>query len=239
MSMAISYEPHDLQILASLEERHFWFRSRRRLIVDGLRRWFPNAQRYLEIGSGTGYVVRGIMDAFPEWHVVASDPLVENAGVLRIDARSIPFRNSFDVVGAYDVLEHIEDDRGALGQLHGACRPGGGILLTIPQHAWLWSPADTYAHHHRRYGREGLLSMLRECGFEILGSTSFHTLNLPLFFLRSRFLRATGRDPEASIPISPLNWLLEQSMELDRALIRAGLRLPFGVSLLVAARRRD
>ena len=239
MSSAISYEPHDLRILASLEEGHFWFRSRRRLIVDGLGRWFPNARRYLEIGSGTGYVLRGVREAFPGWQVVASDPLAEDAGVLRIDARSIPFRNSFDVIGAYDVLEHIEDDRGALGQLHGACRPGGGILLTIPQHAWLWSPADTYAHHHRRYEREGLLSMLRECGFEILASTSFHTLNLPLFFLRSRFLRATGRDPQASIPIAPVNWLLEQSMELDRALIRAGLRLPFGVSLMVAARRPD
>jgi hypothetical protein len=103
----------------------------------------------------------------------------------------------------------------------------------------LWSPADTYAHHHRRYQREGLLSTLRECGFDVFGSTSFHTLNLPLFFLRNRVLRATGRGPEASIPAPPLNWLLERSMELDRMLIRTGLRLPFGVSLLVAARRKE
>ena len=239
MSAAISYNAHDLRILAALEERHFWFRSRRRIILDALRRWFPDARSYLEIGSGTGYVARGIAQAFPEWRVVASDPLVEDAGVLRIDARNIPFASAFDLVGAYDVLEHIEDHRGALGQFRRACRPGGGILLTVPQHAWLWSPADTYARHHRRYCREDLLSMLRECGFEILGSTAFHTFNLPLYFLRSRFLRATGRDPEASIPAFPVNWLLEQSMELDRMLIRAGLRFPLGVSLLAAARRRD
>ena len=239
MTASISYDARDLLILASLEERHFWFRSRRRIIVDALRRWFPNVRSYLEIGSGTGYVARAIAEAFPEWRVVASDPLAGGAGCLCIDARNIPFADAFDVVGAYDVLEHIEDDRAALCQFRNACRPGGGILLTVPQHAWLWSPADTYAHHHRRYQREGLLSTLRECGFEILGSTSFHTLNLPLFFLRSQFLRATGRDPEASIPALPVNWLLERSMELDRMLIRAGMRLPCGVSLLVAARRRD
>jgi hypothetical protein len=137
------------------------------------------------------------------------------------------------------VLEHIEDDRAVLHQFRAACRPGGGILLTVPQHPWLWSPADAYARHHRRYRREDLLAKLRECGFEVLGCTSFHTLNLPLFFLRSRVLRATGRDPQTSIPIAPVNWLLEQSMELDRMLIRVGVQLPFGVSLMVAARRRD
>ena len=109
----------------------------------------------------------------------------------------------------------------------------------MPQHAWLWSPADEYAHHHRRYISQDLLALLSDCGFEILGSTSFCTLNLPLFFLRSRFLRSAGRGPEASIPIAPINWLLEQSMELDRLLIRAGLHFPVGGSLMVAARRRD
>lgn len=239
MSATVRYEPYDLRILAALEERHFWFRSRRRIIVDALRRWFPDAHSYLEIGCGTGYVIRGVREAFPEWRVVASDPLSEDAGVQPIDIRDIPFAGEFDVVAAYDILEHIEDDRAAVGQLHRACRPGGGVLLTVPQHAWLWSPADTYAHHCRRYARADLLALLRERGFEILGSTSFHTLNLPLFFLRSRFLRATGRDPEATIPAGPVNWLLERSMEFDRLLIRAGVRLPVGASLLVAVRRRD
>jgi SAM-dependent methyltransferase len=239
MTASISYEAHDLKVLAALEKRHFWFRSRRRIIVDGLRRWFPDARSYLEIGSGTGYVARGIIATFPEWRVVTSDPLAEDLRTSRVDARNIPFTCEFDVVGAYDVIEHIEDDRHALGQIREACRKGGGILLTVPQHAWLWSPADRYAHHFRRYRRDDLLSLLRACGFEILGSTSFNTLNLPLFFLRSRFLRATGRGPGTSVPTAPLNWLLERSMELDRMLIRAGLRLPFGVSLLVAARRKD
>ena len=239
MTVSISYEADYLRILADQEERHFWFRSRRRIILDALQRWFPDAQSYLEIGSGTGYIARAIAEASPKLRVVASDALAESDSCLRIDARSIPFTSEFDVLGAYDVLEHIEDDRAALNQFRAALRPGGGILLTVPQHAWLWSPADTYARHHRRYRRDELLCKLRECDFEVLGCTSFHTLNLPLFFLRSRFLRATVRDPESSIPPAPVNWLLEQSMELDRMLIRAGARLPFGVSLMVAARRKD
>lgn len=239
MTAAISYAAHDLQILAALEPRHFWFRSRRRIILDALRRWFPDARSYLEVGCGTGYVVRGIRARFPQWRVLASDALAEDAGVLRIDAMHIPFASAFDIIGAYDVLEHIEDDRGALAQFRSAVRPGGGVLLTVPQHAWLWSPADTYAHHHRRYRRKDLLALLRESGFEILASTSFNTLNLPLLFLRNQVLRATQRDPDASLPAPSVNWLLERSMTIDRMLIRAGLRLPAGGSLLVAARRRE
>ncbi len=134
---AISYDRRELEVLSALEERHFWFRVRRRIIIDALARWFPEARDYLEIGSGTGYVVRGSRETFPDWRVVVSDPLAEDPGIQRIDARDIPFAAAFDVIGAYDVLEHIEDDRGALAQFHRACRPGGGIVLTVPQHAWL------------------------------------------------------------------------------------------------------
>ena len=239
MTASIHYDPRDLELLASLEEGHFWFRARRRIIVDALRRWFPGRRSYLEIGSGTGYVARGIAEAFPEWNVVASDALARDAQMLRLDARDNPFTERFDVVGAYDVLEHIQDDGASLGQLRAACRKGGGFLLTVPQHPWLWSPADRYAGHFRRYRRRDLGAQLRGCGFDILQTTSFNTVNLPLFFLRSRFLRATGRDPGTAMPAAPVNWLLECGMELDRMLIGTRLDLPFGASLLVAARRRD
>src|ERR1039458_2864170 len=89
MTASISYEAHDVLILAALGERHFWFRSRRRIIVDALRRWFPNVRSYLEIGSGTGYVARAIAEAFPEWRVVASDPLAGGAGEIGEAAAAI------------------------------------------------------------------------------------------------------------------------------------------------------
>ena len=236
MTPAIHYRVRDLEVLATLEERHFWFRARRRIIIDALRRWFPGGHRYLEIGCGTGYNVRGIARAFPAWEIVASDALAASPEWRRIDALDIPFHGVFDIVGAYDVLEHIADDRAALLEFRKACAPGGGVLLTVPQHPWLWSSADEYAQHQRRYTAAGLLGKLRECGFEILGSTSFHTVNLPIFFLSSRLFRTR---PDGSVPAPPINWLLEQSMEIDRAAIRAGVRLPLGISLMVAARRAD
>lgn len=169
-----------------------------------------------------------------------SDPLALETGPIRqIDALRIPFENEFDIVGAYDVLEHIEDDRAALAEFRKACRRGGGILLTVPQHGWLWSPSDTCASHFRRYESGPLLRMLRECGFEPLGWSSFMTVNLPAIYLRNCFLRGSGRSPAWKAPIAPINWLLERGMEADRRLIRAGWRLPAGASLLVAARRTD
>ncbi len=238
MTNGIGYHPADLAMLAEIEPRHFWFRARRRIIVDALARWFGDARSYLEIGCGTGFNARGVAHAFPGWSVTMSDPLAPAAGhIRRIDALRIPFENKFDIVGAYDVLEHIEDDRAALVQFRKACRPHGGILLTVPQHRWLWSPADTFAQHFRRYERRPLLRMLNECGFEALGWSSFLTVNLPAIFLRNRFLRASGRNPAWKTPIRPVNWLLEQGLEADRRLIRAGWRLPAGGSLLVAARR--
>ena len=239
MTAAISYDPQDLRILAALEEHHFWFRVRRRIIIDALRRWFPNAHDYLEIGSGTGFIARGIRKAFPDWEVLVSDPLAQEPGVQHIHAQRIPYGRAFDVVGAYDVLEHIEDDRSALKEFCRVCRPAGGVLLTVPQHKWLWSSADENAQHHRRYRRKELLSALNLCGFELLGCTSFHTLNLPLFLLRNAILGATAYVPRVSAPAPALNWVLGASMEVDRMLIHAGISLPFGTSLLVAARRKD
>jgi len=247
MTGAIAYDSHDLALLAGIEERHFWFRARRRIIVEALARCFPSARNYLEVGCGTGYMLRGIAEAFPSWKIVSSDALAFSAGNasgagamhLQFDIRHIPFQGEFDVLGAYDVLEHIEDDCAALDEMRRACRPGGGILLTVPQHPWLWSNADDYAHHYRRYTSGLLRARVERTGFETVWLSSFNTLNLPLLLLRSGALRAAGRNPQAKVPAAPANWLLEKSMDMDGMLIRAGWQLPVGGSLVLAARRRE
>jgi SAM-dependent methyltransferase len=235
MTRTISYQEANLVELASLEEHHFWFRARRDIILDALGRWFGGARDYLEVGCGTGYNARAIAEHFPKWRVVATDPLSSEPSIPRCDARALPYRGEFDVVGAYDVLEHIADDAAALQQFHQACRPGGGILLTVPQHPWLWSGADTFAQHHRRYTSRQLHQRLRAAGFEPIASTSFQTLTLPFFWARALALR--GRDPKVKAPPATVNWSMGKLMGLDRRLIAAGVRLPAGGSLLVAARK--
>lgn len=231
---AIDYPSAGLDTLAALEDHHFWFGARRQILIDAIARHFAGARDYLELGAGTGYNARGIAAALPDLRTVSSDPI---SGPLYVDACDVPFENAYDLIGMYDVLEHIADDARALRQIHNALRPDGGLLLTVPQHPALWSPADTHAHHHRRYTARRLTQLLRAAGFEILGRTSFQTSTLPFFATRTLALRMTGRAPAPKSPPAPLNSLFAALMAFDGALIRAGIPLPLGASLLIAAKK--
>ena len=100
-----------------------------------------------------------------------------------MDARRIPFECEFDVVGAFDVLEHLVEDESALAQMFNAARPGGGLLVTVPQQRYLWSASDEYAMHQRRYSRAELRAKVESAGFQIERITSFNSLLLPLMIL--------------------------------------------------------
>lgn len=245
---APSYPVDAHEELHQVEDGHFWFESRNRLILWALRRYFPDALRFLEIGCGTGFVLRAVQKALPLAEVSGSEIFTSGlsyaggrapgAALFQMDARRIPFRDHFDLIGAFDVIEHIEDDEAVLAEVHKALRPGGGILLTVPQHAWLWSPVDVFAGHARRYRRKDLVEKLERAGFEILTATSFVTGLLPLMFL-SRFLKRNQATAEPELRVGRLQngaGKLAASMEL--LAIRVGLRLPVGGSLLVAARRK-
>ena len=151
------YDPRHFEVLAALEAQHFWFRARNALIVRALRQHFPNAASYLEIGCGTGFVLEAVSAAFPAIAVSGSEIFTEGlrfaaarnprVNLFQMDATRIPFSAAFDVIGAYDVLEHIDDDAQVVKELYRATRRGGGAVLTVPQHPWLWSAQDEVAHH--------------------------------------------------------------------------------------------
>jgi SAM-dependent methyltransferase len=157
-----------------------------------------------------------------------------------MDARRIPFREEFDVIGAFDVLEHIKEDEAVLTQMYQATRKGGGILITVPHHPFLWSTSDDFARHARRYQTRELRNKVKKAGFEVLRMTSFVSLLLPLLALsrlKQRFSREPF-DPSAEFNISSsVNTALEKILDAERTLIRAGLSLPAGGSLLLAGRR--
>jgi SAM-dependent methyltransferase len=153
---------------------------------------------------------------------------------MQMDARRIPFREAFDVVGAFDVIEHIEEDDEVLRGMHAACRPGGGVMITVPQHAWLWSARDEIARHRRRYSRRELLAKLAAAGFRRPWATSFVSLLLPLMALSRQRRKVTSAELEVG---RAANAALGIVMGLERGLIRAGLPLPAGGSLLVAAHK--
>jgi SAM-dependent methyltransferase len=238
--------------LAALEPSSFWFRARNELILWAIGRYFPDARRIMEIGSGTGFVLSGIRSAFPAAELHGSEifsaglafaaPRVPSATLYQMDARHIPFREHFDVIGAFDVLEHIEDDASVLVEIVRAIVPGGGFIASVPQHPALWSPQDDHAFHVRRYTSGELRRKAAAAGFEIVRMTSFVSLLLPMLFLsRARMPKdqpgaavdAMGdlRQPRA------VNIALGAVMGLERSLIRAGLSFPAGGSLLMVCRK--
>lgn len=244
------WEGQFFEKLAEVESGHFWFESRNRLLIWAMQRFAPSARTFLEIGCGTGFVMTGVQAAFPALTVSGAEYFGEGlsfaaqrnprAAFYQMDARSIPFENEFDVIGAFDVLEHIREDEQALAQIFKALKPGGTLLVTVPQHQFLWSVVDDYSHHQRRYSRTELVSKARSAGFEIACVTSFVSLPLPLMLI-SRLQKAPtldNFDPMAEFKISPLvNGVLTQMLTIERSLIKAGLSMPAGGSLLLTARR--
>jgi len=154
------YNKESLSELASLENKHFWFFYRNKLILRSIKRYLPRAKNFLEIGCGNGFTLSKISAQRPDLQITATDISVDTlriarqrnpqADFLQLDARHLPFRSEFDMVGAFDVLEHIDQDEQVLNEIHRALKPNGGLLITVPQHPWLWSQADIEAHHKRR-----------------------------------------------------------------------------------------
>jgi SAM-dependent methyltransferase len=245
------FDPAHFTELADVEAGNFWFRARNHLIAWALRRYFPSASNLLEVGCGTGFVLSSIKARFPEIELSGSEIYCAGLGIaqrrahgaalFQMDARAVPFVSEFDVIGAFDVLEHIGDDELVLRQLHRALRPNGGILITVPQHQFLWSPVDEAAHHVRRYARSELEAKVRKAGFQVIKVTSFVTLLLPVMML-SRMLKRLPKandDPIAELRTGGrlVNLVLGLVMSVERMFIRLGITLPFGGSLLLVARK--
>ncbi|MGB8276231.1 MAG: class I SAM-dependent methyltransferase [Alphaproteobacteria bacterium] len=250
--------------LAALQDRNFWFRSRNRIIVRMLRKYLrapgPTAGRpkVLEIGCGTGCVLRALAAenryelTGAEMHIgglTLAKGRLAGIELVQLDARDLPYVNEFDAIGAFDVLEHIDDDAGVIRSVRRALVPDGLFFVTVPQHPWLWSRADDHARHKRRYSRAELIGTLEREGFAMEFCSSFVFVLLPLMSLsrlrrRSRpGMGATGNVSgrsdaydELALP-GPVNATLETAMRLDEFLIARGVSLPAGGSLLAVARK--
>lgn len=237
------------QELAALEAGHFWFKARNELITWVFRDRFGPVDSFLEVGCGTGFVLQGIHGCSRDTKLTGSELFLEGllfakerlpgVALVQMDALAVPFREEFDAVGAFDVLEHIPEDGKAMEELFKALKPGGHLLLTVPQHPWLWSANDEHARHARRYTRAELCGKVRRAGFAVERTTSFVTLLLPLMALsRFRRDRRPGFDPleEFRIPAWQ-QWILGGILAVERSMIKLGLDLPLGGSLLLVGKK--
>jgi SAM-dependent methyltransferase len=246
--------------LFEVEERHFWFRSRNRVIarvVGKLTAALPSGFRVLEVGCGNGNVLRVLEQVCQKGQVYGVDLLEErlqyaqqrtSCQMAAADVACLPFPDPFDVVGMFDVLEHIEDDRRALQDVHKALATGGALVLTVPAHMALWSYADTNAGHFRRYTRRTLSTVLQASGFVLDYVTEFMTALFPLMWLGRRLASLRQRPGEDAqkdrenflreLRIVPgVNALLTALLAWEAPLVARRCPLPLGTSLLAVARK--
>jgi SAM-dependent methyltransferase len=256
-----SYDPAYFAPLFAVEDRHFWFRARNRVIsvlVGEIVADLASDYRVLEVGCGTGNVLRVLesvcvdgvvigMDLFSQGLQYASQrtscPLVQG------NMHSPPFGAKFDLIGLFDVLEHLSDDERVLLDLHTMLAPGGILLLTVPAHSSLWSYFDEASHHRRRYEPDELESRLFHAGYQVEYLTQYMAGIFPLVWLGRRLARwiglrtADNRDrtnelARRELRVTPLaNDLLDFLLGLEVPFIARHRRIPMGTALLAVARK--
>jgi SAM-dependent methyltransferase len=230
------------------EDRHWWYRGRRTVlegVIAGMR--LPARARILDAGCGSG---RNMLELARHGTVTGIE--VSETSVCLARARNVgevvagsvlemPFAaDSFDLAVTLDVIEHLEDDLGALRELRRTVAPGGPLLVTVPAYPWLWSGHDEINHHYRRYTRCSLQRVAEQAGWEQVRTTYFNSLLLPAAIILRVLDRLSRKTTESSldlwVPPAPMNWLLERPLAFEAALIRRGGRIPAGLSLLAVFR---
>jgi len=230
--------------MSETEDRHWWFRGRRRILSSLVASLgLPAQARILEVGSGTGGNLR-MLAGFGSVSAMEMDAGARELAARKLgagfDVRAgrcpgeIPFAGErFDLICMFDVLEHIEEDGETLRALRGLLGEGGRLLVTVPACRWLWSAHDEFLHHKRRYTAAGLRQVAEGAGLEVRRLSHFNTLLFPLAAiarLKDRLMgsaQATG----TAVPAGPVNAAFEGIFALERHLLPR-MDLPFGVSLM-------
>ena len=225
----------EVRKLTALEDRHWWYRERRRLLARSVADLTPGTA--LDVGAAGGGNTRVLQGL--GWQVSALEFGADGAEVcaersipvVRADATKLPIAPaSLDLVVAFDVLEHLEDDKAAATGVFEALKPGGTFLVAVPADPRLWSAHDDAVGHVRRYTRQTLADLLTGAGFQLEPMRSWNVLLRPVVALRRR--SSSGSDLE-QLP-ALVNTALHAVVAAERYLPVKSLP---GVSLLVRAQR--
>jgi SAM-dependent methyltransferase len=260
-SSNVSYDRSHFSSLFPAEDGHFWFQARNHIIatlVKQLDTEYQSGYRFLEIGCGNGNVLRELEHVCSNGNVMGMDLFAEGlrfarqrvtAPLVQADIFALPFKTKFEMIGLFDVLEHLQDDTHILSHLHTLLPAGGAVLITVPAYMSLWSYADRLANHKRRYTKRTLSDKLSENGFQVSYITYFMMSILPMVWFRRKianYMIAHSDNPNTvehklfqnELKIRPLiNDALTFLLDQESYFIRSRRQIPFGTSLLAVAHK--
>ena len=231
--------------MADLDQRHWWYLGRRKVIERLIDRFArpPESGRILEVGCGTGHNL-AMLRRFAEVDAVELDESVRAIAESRLGRPVMADRlpelanvadRAYDVIGAFDVIEHIPDDDAALRAIAAKLKPGGRLVMTVPAHQWMWSAHDVVNHHKRRYSKRALKQLIDRSPLKLEAIGYLNSLLFPLALAQRMVSKISGdKDARLGIPPSPVNGLLTAIFAAERFLV-GRIPLPSGLSLFAVA----
>lgn len=244
-------DPREFAIQFEIEETHWWFRARRRLVrrfAEQVRAELGRPLRILDVACATAMSFRFLADLGSIRGLDISTETIEFArqrGIDRIvrgDAQSMPFQaGSFDLVLALDAFEHFPDDVAAMTEVERVLDGGGALICTVPAFMALWSPHDDAFHHLRRYTRAELNGKLaaRQLMVKRISYYSFFLAPPVFVFRKLRALLGRGRPATSDFNVAiprPVEWAMSGLMRVEAWLLQR-IDLPFGASLICFSRK--
>ena len=253
MSSALPQEmqQHTYAIMNRVEDSHWWFVGRRAILESFMRQIIQNPKsktqnpKILDVGCGTGANLEMLANFGASEGVDVSDDALEfcRAKGLKVHkglAEKLPFADeSFDVVTALDVVEHLDDDVAGLKEMHRVLKTGGKTLIFVPAFMWLWGVQDDISNHRIRYTKRQIVERLEKAGFTIERATYANwTFFAPILAGRT-IMKITGIKPESenNVNISALNGFFGKIFSAERFWLK-NFNFPFGVSIVITASKQ-
>ncbi len=237
-------------IAAEVEDVHWWFRGRRMVlksVLDNYSHIPKQSTDILEIGCGNGGNLKLLSDYGRIFAIeldAAARERAERRGIAQVEKGYLPDRlpfdnKMFDIIAAFDVIEHIDDDLKSIQAIHARLNPQGLVLLTVPAYNQLWSRHDELSHHKRRYHVVQITSIIERAGFKVLYKSYFNTLLFPLAAFNILLSKIFKRAPyfALKLPPSPINNIFTRIFSFESQIL-SKFSLPFGMSILVCAQRK-
>lgn len=200
------YNADYLPLLFEFEEKHFWFSQRRNIIKYFINKYVQKNSSFIEIGAGTCNISRMLND---EGFNVSVGDIHKNGleiaksfnikNLYQFDLYKPPFNNHFDVLGLFDVLEHLEEEEEAITNIRKILNNKGLLILTVPAHMWLWNQFDEIARHKRRYSLSDLKKLLSNNCFNVLEAKNFFVSIIPLLLVRKILHNKLNYEPDEKI----------------------------------------